>query len=155
MVLPPAPVVRDDGIWFYYTGWNFPYGPGALAKVRKGWIENGQRQQRAIGLAKLRLDGFVSLTARKELGIVTTKPFELTGDQLVVNVDASQGWVRVEVLDRNGSPLSGFSGDSAPAKANFDELRWKNRTDLSTLRGQVVRLRFHLRNARLYAFQMQ
>jgi len=159
MVLPVAPVVRDDQLWFYYTGWNFPYGPGPLTKVRKGWLENGQRQQRAVGLAKLRLDGFVSLTAGNDAGVVTTKLFALTGDRLVVNVNASQGQVTVEVLDRNGQPIHGFSGDSALAEANLDELRWqprwKNHADLSALRGQPVRLRFHLRNARLYAFKVQ
>ena len=39
-----------------------------------------------------------------------------------------------------------------------DDLRfrpaWKNREDLAGLTGRVVRIRFHLRNARLYAFRI-
>ena len=39
-----------------------------------------------------------------------------------------------------------------------DELRlepeWKNGGRLSTLKGRVIRLKFHLRNAKLYSFQV-
>ena len=39
----------------------------------------------------------------------------------------------------------------------LDELRWQPRwkTDLSSIRGQFVRLRFHLRETQLYSFQIQ
>jgi len=40
-----------------------------------------------------------------------------------------------------------------------DKLRlkpaWKDDKDLSALKGKVVRIRFRLSNARLYAFQIQ
>ena len=112
-----------------------------------------------IGLAKLRLDGFICLQAKDEPGTVITKPFRLEGRRLEVNVDAHAGHVRVEILDEGGKAIPGFSGKSAPEYRAVDDLRlkpaWTNGKDLLALKGNVVRIRFRLRNARLYAFQIQ
>ena len=61
--IPVAPVVHDGKLWIYYWGENIPYGAESLRRIQEGWIEEGERKQRATGLAQLRLDGFVSLTA--------------------------------------------------------------------------------------------
>ena len=59
-----------------------------------------------IGLAWLRLDGFVALEADHQGGTVITRPFELEGECLQLNVDASgNGDVRLELLDRAGNPI--------------------------------------------------
>ena len=69
------------------------------------------------------------------------------------------GRLQVEILDEDGKAIPGFSGEGAPEYLAVDDLRlkpaWKNNKDLSTLNGKVVRIRFRLRNARLYAFQIQ
>jgi len=65
-------VVRDDRIWIYYTGWNIPYEEEAMVRTHKGWVENGRRMQRAIGVATLRLDGFASLQAGGASGRTST-----------------------------------------------------------------------------------
>ncbi len=63
----------------------------------------------------------------------------------------------VELLDAAGAPIPGFSGKDAKIHKGIDELRfapqWKSRGDLSKLKGKIVRLRFTLRNAKLYAFE--
>ena len=86
-----------------------------------------------------------------------TKPFKLEGDCLELNVDARRGELLVEVLDAAGQPLAGYGGDNAVTYRNVDELRlspgWPK--PLSKLKTQTIRLRFHLRNAALYAFQVQ
>ena len=50
----------------------------------------------------------------------------------------------------------GFSGGDAIAAAAVDDLRlepsWKGGKDLSTLKGQIVRLKFVLNKAKLYSF---
>jgi hypothetical protein len=88
---------------------------------------------------------------------VTTKPFKLEGDKLQVNVDAVAGYVKVELLDAAGEPIPGFSGDAARTYRGYNNLRlqpkWK--ADLSSLKGQTVRLRFTIENAKLYAFQIR
>ena len=75
------------------------------------------------------------------------------------------GFVRVEFLEPDGSPVPGYSGDSAYElfgdSAEIKTLFWRdtdtvNRRvtgDLSALEGKTVRLRFTLREAKLYAMQ--
>ena len=88
-----------------------------------------------------------------------TKPFKLEGDKLQLNVDAVAGSVKVELLDAAGKPIPGFFGDAAKTYREYDNLRlepqWKGQADLSALEGNEVRLRFHLTNARLYAFHIR
>ena len=56
-----------------------------MKRAQAGWVENGRRMQRAMGLATLRLDGFVSLDASDEGGMMTTRPPEVTGEVLKIN----------------------------------------------------------------------
>jgi len=109
-----------------------------------------------IGLATLRLDGFVSLNAGDEEAIVLTKPFRLKGDALQINVDATQGTVRIDVLDASSELLGGHSGSDATTYREADELRLSPRwtESLASLRGETIRLRFHLTRASLYSFQV-
>lgn len=141
-------VTHADRHWLYYAGANERHGNEQVKFDR----------QHAIGLATLRLDGFVSLSAGEAVGTVVTRPFKLEGDKLMINVDAHGGEVSIEVVDETGLPLPGFSGDEAATAKKVDELRWQphwnQHTDLSTLRSRIVRLKFHLRDAKLYSFQV-
>ena len=104
--IPVAPVVRGDKLWIYYWGENFPYGVTALRKVQDGWVESGQRRQRATGVATLQVDRFVSLDAGDQGGYVITKPLKLHGKQLIFNVSCKDnGNASVEMLDGSGGML--------------------------------------------------
>jgi hypothetical protein len=128
------------------------------------WIFYGAASERhysigrdmKIGLAKLRLDGFICLEAKDTPGTVVTKAFELEGDKLEVNVDAKDGWVQIELLDENSKVIPVFSGKAAKQYKGVDKLRlkpqWKSGGDLSQLKGKTVKLRFTFQNARLYSF---
>jgi hypothetical protein len=111
----------------------------------------------AVGLATLRLDGFVGLSANHLPGTVTTKPFQLVGNQLQLNLDARGGQAIVELLDETGQPLPGFSGSNAVALNDVDDLRvrptWSSGS-LSSLAGRVVQVRVRLTNATLYSLQV-
>jgi hypothetical protein len=111
-----------------------------------------------IGLATLPLDRFISQRAKDKLGTVTTKPFKLEGDTLEVNVDAKGGRFYAEVLDADGKTVPGFAAGQAKVYNDVDELRlkpqWNSNKDLSALKGKTVRLKFYLRDAKLYAFQI-
>ena len=141
-------VTHGDEHWIYYQGDDCQHH-GARPVGSRG----GQ-----IGLAALRLDGFVYLEVHDHWGQVVTKPFRLEGDTLAVNVDASQGSFRVEILDALGKPIPGFSDRNAIRYTGSDDarlqLRWTNRANLVALKGELIRLRFHLCNARLFAFQI-
>jgi hypothetical protein len=149
----PNIITWNDKHWIYYMGGKERHD---IYRIR---TPDQTRWQCSFGLATLRLDGFVCLEARDEPGTVVTKPFKLEGDKLEVNVDAKNGELRVEVLDANGKPIPGFSGGASKVYEAVDELRlqpsWNDGANLSTLKGKVVRLKFHLKNARLYAFQVK
>jgi len=144
MVIPSNNIVtRGEEHWIYYCGVN----------ERIFNFKNHGRSY--VGLAKLPLDRFIGLKAGRPFGTAVTKPFQLAGARIELNVDAQQGEMRVEVLDAAGKPLDGYGGDDAKAYQNVNELhlspRWTK--PLSQIVGQNIRLRFHLRNAGLYSFQ--
>jgi hypothetical protein len=156
MILPNAPVVRDDRIWIYYTGWNIPYEEEAMVRTHQGWVENGRRMQRAIGVATLRLDGFVSLRAGEASGTLVTTELSCPGGALQVNGDV-RGELKVDVLDQSGTPVPGFGADSVVIRGDNlrHPVRWKRNQILDSLRGRPVKLRFTLKDANLYSFAFQ
>ena len=90
-------------------------------------------------------------------GELITRPVTFTGGTLSLNFATSAaGSLRVELQDVQGKALPGY------ALNDCDELfgdtvdrtvTWHNKSDLSTLIGDVVRVRFVLRDADLFAFQ--
>ena len=149
LILPASTIVTHaEKHWIYYAGGN----------ERHGTEETRFDRQHAIGLATMRLDGFVALTAGNQFGTVLTRPFKLEGERLSVNIDATRGEASVELLDAAGKPIDGFAGGAAARVQNVDQLRWEPRwlqSDLAALKNQTVRLRFTLRNAKLYSFQVR
>lgn len=158
----PLVVTHADKHWIYYSGANERHD-AATTELKSGHDEelyqNRLREQFFTGLATLRLDGFVCLSANGAGGVVETRPFTLEGGKLELNVDATKGDVRVEVLDEAGAPIESFGQADATPIAGVDKIRataqWQGKGDLSSLKQRVIRLRFHLKNARLYAFQIQ
>ncbi len=144
LITPASTIVtHGDRHWLYYGGANERHGTPEVVFPRK----------HAIGVATLRLDRFISLTADDRPAMIETKPFTLTGDQLEINVDAQRGQMRVDVLDVNGDVIEGFEGQDARA---IDDLRftptWSR--PLSDLKSKAIRLRIHMGKASLYAFQV-
>jgi hypothetical protein len=104
-----------------------------------------------------RMDGFVSLRAGLPGGEVVTRPLCFQGNRLVLNFAASEGGsVQVEIQDVDGNPVEGFGlADARPLRGDEIEqtVGWTTGAEVSTLSGQVVRLRLVLRNADLYSFR--
>lgn len=110
-----------------------------------------------IGVVKQRLDGFVSADADYRGGWLQTPPLTFSGNRLRLNLDSgAMGAVFVEFRDADGTPLPGFTlSDCEEIGGNFidQSVYWKGSPDLSSLRGQPIRIRFQLTRAKLYAFQ--
>jgi hypothetical protein len=89
-------------------------------------------------------------------GTVTTRPLIFEGSQLLLNSDANSGYVLVEILNANGAPIRGYRKRDCDA-VRSDSIRhrvtWRGNADLSTLQGKPIRLKFYLKQARLYSFQ--
>ena len=140
-VLPPScPVVRDDQLWFYYTG-GMNYGLVLNRGVDSDTF--------AVCLAILRRDGFISLDAGEEEGMLLAEPFTMPGDAMFVNADAFKGEIRAEVLDKEGRVVA----MSAPMEG--DQLRGKlqwRKGNIADVKGKTVSIRFRLRNAAFYSY---
>lgn len=111
----------------------------------------------STGLAKLRRDGFVSMRATgKEEKSLTTEPVSFNGEYLFINADvASKGKLQVELLDINGNVIPGFSKNDCKAmrsNATKQLVLWKKQANVKPLQNQVVRIKFYVTNADLYAF---
>ncbi len=143
----PWPIVVKDEIWIYYGGVNRDHSrPGDPSKDQGG-----------IFVAKLRRDGFVSLDAGKKGGEFTTPPLIFAGKRLELNLDGSAGgWLQVEIQDPAGNPIEGFTlskADTLRGNNLAKAVTWGGASDVSSLAGKEVKLRFVMRSMKLYAFQ--
>jgi len=147
-------VVVGDQLYFYVSG-------------RRGRPGTNDPGVCSTGLAMLRRDGFASMdedgaapalrrvSPATPPGTLTTRPVRFSGRHLFVNVDAPQGELRVELLDRDGRNIAPFTTEACvPVRADSTRaaVTWSGVRDLSRLSGDAVRFRFHLRRGRLYAF---
>ena len=94
-------------------------------------------------------------TPERETGTLVTRPFRCEGGSLRINAAARGGELAVAVLDADGVQQEGF-GRPDSALFDGDSVRWEmtwRRARFDDLRGRAIRLKFYLRNARLYSFQ--
>ena len=134
-------VVMGDELWFYYGA--FRGDPTRLNSEREtgvpGWKpgnspRNGLYHNAAMGLAKLRRDGFASMSGT---GFLRTKPLIANGRYLFANF---KGELSIRI---NGSPdAHTVSGDSTRRLV----------ADLTTLDGKEAQLEFSLKDGDLYSF---
>jgi hypothetical protein len=170
-----GPVIVGDELWLYYTAITTTHGGYvpkkkitiALAKWRLDGLVSldAGAEGGIVETVAMRMDGTTGLQpnasipphpdplppGEREIGLrANTKR---SGSRLVVNADASEGELRVAVLDEGGAPLPGFAeADCTPLEA--DAVRhavcWKGQHRLPADR--AIRLRFHLNRARLFSF---
>lgn len=139
-----TPLIVGDSLYFYASG-------RRLNKIM--WDS-----YTSTGLAKLRRDGFVSLSAGRDGGYVITEPVSFEGSYFFVNacVKGKKSSVVVEILDEDGKPLPGFTqADCIPMKkadSTKQLITWKNHQNLSAISGKTVRIKFYLTDGDLYAF---
>ena len=105
----------------------------------------------------IRLDGFVSVWAPLRGGEVLTRPLLFSGNKLLINYSTgAAGSVRVEVQDRDGVPIPGYTIEDAEEMFG-DSLEqpvlWRHGFDVGSLQGKPVKLRFVLADADLYSLR--
>lgn len=139
MVIAHTPLLVGDELWTFYTGYDEEHD---LLPYRS-----------AIGLAKLRKDGFASLDSDELPGEILTKRFENTEGPLLVNYQARGGSIRVELVGADGQIISGYGREDCQpltGDAVRGTVRWKTKKELPS--GVPVRFRFILDRGRLYSF---
>lgn len=135
------PIRVGDELWFWYTGLSTPHWQYPMTG--------------AIGVAKLRPDGFACLEAGAAGGTVTIRPVPIGGRQLQVNADAVGGELRAGLLTAQGDPVPGFAiDDCEPLRQDGldSALRWRG-GDTAPSSQADVGIVFAMQRARLYAFE--
>lgn len=168
--------VKDDHVYLYYGANRVRWGERSWLLGRTIYEPRPTPDMRqsdhprlcdfGIGLATLPADRFVGLGPTNWLaeGMVQTKQLEYSGRTLLINAELGDGNVRVELVDRQGKVLAGYERGQSHL-VEHDRLRyrvvWKAQGQPRSLPeahegdgGQGMVLRFWLRDAQLYAFQI-
>jgi len=138
------PEIVGDRLRFWYNGASTKHG-------------SGNAHIRSIGVASLRLDGFVAMEAgRRDGELVTT---DLSADcfkKLEVNVSFPTGRFSAEILDREGKVLTGFSTDDCRVDGTDGTrlaVRWGEKATVPPSPEGIVRLRFKLYQGSLFGYR--
>jgi len=160
VMISMSPIVQGDEVWLYYTGARCTHACGGMIDGRPAIDDHdhGRKdyQSMSIGLARWKLDRFVSLDADNASRSVITRPLEFCGRSLVINADASGGEVRVELQDAAGNAIEGYeAAKSRPLRGDSlaHSVKWTGGSELPDVR--PLRLRFKMRNASLFSFTVR
>lgn len=137
-----APVVVGNELFFYYGG-------------ARGRYLNPRHH--AIGLAKLRLDGFCSMQGGTDEGWLISRREVLKEPQVAINAKVGpNGLVVAEILDRNSNNvLAGFSRNECipfTGDAVAHTMRWRTATFAPDQLDGDKKFRFILKGADLYSY---
>ncbi len=115
------------------------------------------RDAYALGVARLRKEGFASLAGSRERGAyVLTKPFKSGGNRLTINARCRPGGsITVGVLDTDRNPLAGRDDEQSVAftgDATAHNVTWGGSSEMGQP-GQWRQLLFMIRDAELFSFR--
>jgi hypothetical protein len=137
------PVFLENEIRYYFMGTD--------KRHSRRWELDPQKC--GLGAATMKPDRFVALEAGEEPGELLTMGFGLPAGEVLVNArTGEEGWVRVELTDAAGKPLSGLAlADCLPVTGDTtaQPVRWRSSELLPV--GTQVRLRVQAQRARLYS----
>lgn len=137
-----APVQMGDELWFYYGGFT--------------GVHSDSTARSAIGLAKLRLDGFCSLHAGQDEGSFVSRLEKLMVPRVTINAQVRPGGhVKAEIFDKSGEVIPGFSRDDCKAFTGDDVrylLTWRNADLPADKLVEDKKIRFFLKDADIYSY---
>jgi len=142
-VFASVPIIGKDTIRMYY---------GANDGRFMGW-RNG-----FFCLAWLRADGFAGCEqiagGSNKTGSLTTKPVSVVAGSLCISADvAPSGYVKVTALDGDNKRLG--EGELITKTVTDAQIQWKDGFSFKTLKGKESKLRFELRESKLYSFSFE
>ena len=142
-IFTSKPIVRVDEILLYYGA-----NDGRFMGWRSGYL----------ALARLRPDGFAGYEqiagGSNKTGSLTTVAVPVAGDPLRVSADvAPSGFVNVTLLDEDNRQLA--AGELITSTVTDAEVQWVNGLSLEKLKGKEIKLRFVLRESKIYSFSFQ
>ena len=156
--VPSVPIRVGDELYVFYGGSNAHHDwwvTGAREGLDVPEARDMDLVRHGIGLARLRVDGFVSLRAGSvREGLLVTRPLKVRGAPLTINAACrAGGYVEVEVSDEQDRVLPGrcrtdairFDGDEVAHR-----VAWLGSGEMPA--DQTVKLRFWMRDAEIYSF---
>ena len=171
VTIPSKPIEVGDELFVFYGGSRNHHDwwiTGAREGLDVPEAHDLSKVEYALGLAKLRLDGFVSLdAAHPRPGILITRPLISEGTSLQVNALCKEnGSISAEIVDIYDNVIPGFSREECDVFTGDDvrhTFSWKGKTKIpvgSTTRveypkpeiDRIRKIRFYLENAQLYSF---
>ena len=137
------PVFLEEEIRLYY---------GASDGRHYGWRDS------FFCLATLRPDGFAGyeqiaghVVGNNKTATITTKPVVAGAGSLRLSADVvTSGYVKVTLIDKENKELA--EGELIVRTVTDGEVQWKEGYSFGSLKGKEIRLRFELRDAKLYSF---
>jgi len=160
VMISMSPIVRENEVWLYYTGAKCTHACGGTIDGRPALEDHdhgqGDYQSMSIGLARWKLDRFVSLDADDTFRNVITKPITFSGRALTINASVTGGAVQVELQNEGGKAIEGYQATrSDPIRGDSlaHAVTWAGQPSLPDTR--PLRLRFRMRNASLFSFNLR
>ena len=142
-IFASRPIVRKDEILLYYGA-----NDGRFMAWRNGYF----------ALARLRPDGFAGYEqiagGSNKTGSLTTNAVTVVGDSLCISADvAPSGYVKVTVLDKDNKRLA--EGELVTTTVSDARIQWKDGFALENLKGKEIKLKFELRESKLFSFSFE
>ncbi len=165
------PLEVGDEFYIYHGGSSNHHDwwiTGAREGLRAPEARDINKVNYAMGLAKLRRDGFVSLNAGPERrGILVTRPLISNGRRLQVNARCLEGGsIVAEIADLRDEIIPGYGRDQCDAFTGDSAqhtFSWKGKTELPLVPSEPAqypkpeferfrKVRFFMEKAELYSF---
>ncbi|MBC2602689.1 glycosyl hydrolase family 32 [Puniceicoccus vermicola] len=143
--------IVGDELWLYYSA----YG-GDPNRITEDWRTNGMYSNGAMGLAKIRRDGFASMRPNYPGSELQTRRMRFKGRHLFVNATTVGSRLSVAAIGTDEKPIPGLSHEDClgfVGNSTCAQIRWKNK-DLYSLEEEGVRFHFKLDRGDLFSFWM-
>ena len=139
-IFTAIPLIRKDGIDLYYGA-----NDGRFMAWRNGYL----------ALARLRADGFAGYEliegGANKTGTLSTIPITVAGENLNLSADvAPSGFVKVTVFDTYNGVLA--EGELISTTVTDAQIAWKDNFKFKKLEGKKIKLKFELRESKLFSF---
>ena len=173
VTVPSKPIEVGDELFVFFGGSRNHHDwwiTGAREGLEVPEAHDKSKVEYALGLAKLRLDGFVSLDAgQARPGIMVTRPLISEGTSLQINARCLNGGsISAEIVDVYDNVLPGFSKQECDVFTGDNvhhTFSWKGKTEIPV--GSINRaeypkpeiqrfrkIRFYMEKAELYSFTL-
>lgn len=115
-----------------------------------------RNKKKPIYMHKVRKDGFACQEAGAEEQVLVTKPLIFDGSELHLNFETSAyGFIIVDILNEDGSKLSEVQSFEVFGNNIDRRVVFEDGSDFSAFANKPVRLRFRMRDAKLYSMKFE